>query len=54
MDYEYERNGAAHTTYVAERNLEPDTERRPVAHPLLGEVFERFENGAYLPRRGRN
>jgi len=25
-----------------------------VAHPLLGEVFERFENGAYLPRRGRN
>jgi len=47
-------DGAAHTTYVAERNLEPDTEHRPVAHPLLGEVFERFENGAYLPRRGRN
>lgn len=45
-------DGATHTTYVAQRNLEPlDDERRlPINHPLLERLFERFEEGAYVPR----
>ena len=45
---------ADHTTYVAERNLEPDHSMEPVRHPLLGAHFERFERGAYVPRRQAN
>ena len=45
-------DGASHTTYVAERNLEPlDPESLdPIHHPLLDQLFERFEEGAYVPR----
>jgi heat shock protein HspQ len=42
-----------HTTYVAERNLEPLDEAEedlPINHPLLERLFERFEGGAYVPR----
>ena len=39
---------AAHTTYVAERNLEPDTSRDPIEHPMLQHFFSRFENGRYI------
>lgn len=35
------------TTYVAERNLEPDTTALPINHPLVDEYFSRFENGHY-------
>lgn len=45
---------ANHTTYVAERNLEADHSMQPIRHPLLGNYFERFERGAYVPRRARN
>jgi heat shock protein HspQ len=41
-------HGAAHTTYVAERNLEADHSGKPVLHPLLGRFFSRFDNGRYL------
>jgi heat shock protein HspQ len=47
-------DGAQHTTYVAERNLEADSERAPIAHPLVEAVFASFEDGAYVPRGGRN
>jgi len=39
---------ALHTTYVAERNLEPDTSRDPIKHPMLRHFFSRFENGRYV------
>lgn len=41
-------HGALHTTYVAERNLEPDDLRNPIMHPLVDRFFTRFENGRYF------
>ncbi len=40
-------DGAHHTTYVAERNLEPDTSPAPIRHPLVERLLGRFENGRY-------
>ena len=37
-----------HTTYVAERNLEPDEGTDQIIHPLLERFFTRFENGRYV------
>ena len=37
-----------HSTYVAERNLEPDTLLKPIKHPLLGRFFRGFEGQSYL------
>jgi len=45
---------AQHTTYVAERNLEPDPDPRPIRHPLVDEVFEGFEDGHYVVERNLN
>ncbi len=39
---------AAHMTYVAERNLEPDPSGRPVRHPALGRFFGELRDGAYV------
>jgi len=47
-------DGASHTTYVAERNLEPDPGTAPIEHPLLEHYFRGFENSRYLPRRAQN
>jgi len=44
-------HGAGHTTYVAERNLEPDPSGQPIAHPLVDELFVDFEGGRYRLRR---
>ena len=44
-------DGAAHTTYVAERNLDPDSQGDPIRHPLLDALFESFRDGHYLRRR---
>lgn len=44
-------HGAQHETYVAERNLEADHSQEPISHPGVQYLFERFENGIYLPRR---
>ena len=43
---------AMHTTYVAERNLEPDDAPSPIRHPLLREFFDR-RVGAEGGRGGR-
>ena len=43
-------HGATHTTYVAERNLEPDTNPVEVDHPLVGKLFTGLEQGRYLPQ----
>lgn len=42
---------AEHTTYVAERNLEPDLSGKPIIHPALGQLFEGLRDGIYV-RRG--
>jgi len=38
---------AAHSTYVAERNLERDESLDPIRHPMLERFFSHFENGRY-------
>lgn len=43
-----------HTTYVAERNLEPDTSVEPIRHPLLEGHFSALRGGQYVPRGGVN
>ena len=43
-------DGAAHTTYVAERNLEPDAENKPIRHPLVQVLCGAWRGGRYLPR----
>lgn len=41
-------HGTMHTTYVAERNLEPDTSGEPIVHPMLERFFTHFEDGRYV------
>ena len=38
---------ATHETYVAERNLTPDTSGAPVRHPLIKSCFGSFGDGHY-------
>ena len=40
-------HGALHTTYVAERHLEPDENGAPIHHPLIDQLFDSFEQGRY-------
>ncbi|HJN49762.1 MAG: heat shock protein HspQ [Pseudomonadales bacterium] len=44
-------HGADHTTYVAERNLEPYNGSEFVDHPLLDHYFDGFDDGLYHPRQ---
>ena len=39
---------AEHSTYVAEKNLEPDLTGEPVAHPVLNLFFDEMRNGVYV------
>ncbi len=41
-------DGALHSTYVAERNLEPDESMAPIVHPMVEHIFCGFENGRYV------
>jgi len=47
-------HGQAHSTYVAERNLEPDDSVEPVDHPMIDQFFTRFEDGVYFCRKSVN
>ena len=47
-------DGAPHTTYVAERNLERGSGEEPIEHPLLGSIFDKFSNGFYSNSREEN
>ena len=47
-------DGSDHTTYVAERHLAPDESGQPVTHPLVGEMFSHFDEGAYVLQSSRN
>ncbi len=38
----------SHQTYVAERNLEPDSSAEAIDHPLIGHYFTRFSEGRYV------
>ena len=41
-------HGSDHSTYVAERNLEPDDSVESVNHPMVEHFFAKFENGKYF------
>ncbi len=41
-------NKSTTTTYVAEQNLEEDSSKQPILHPLVDVYFSRFEEGRYL------
>ena len=43
---------ASHTTYVAERHLEPDHQGDPIVHPLLTDLFGDFQDGRYTLKHG--
>jgi len=43
-------HNASHRTYVAERNLEPDTTGEQIEHPELGQFFQSFTGDRYTPR----
>ena len=47
-------DGTDQTTYVAERNLEPDAELVAIHHPLLDTFFGNLRGGAYEPRQDPN
>ncbi len=40
-------HGSAHTTYVAERNLEMEASDSPVEHPLVPLLFDELQGGEY-------
>ena len=40
-------DGSDHSTYVAERNLEPDQLLEPIEHPMVFEFFNGFDHGHY-------
>ncbi len=44
-------HNAEHTTYVAERNLEPDLTGEPINHPAIAYLFDGLRDGIYV-RRG--
>jgi heat shock protein HspQ len=41
-------HGSEQSTYVAERNLEPDSETGPITHPMVEHFFSGFKNGKYV------
>ena len=43
-------HGAGHSTYVAERHLEPDDSGEQIEHPALGRFFSGFDGRRYLRR----
>ena len=45
---------ATHETYVAERNLEPDTSGEPVRHPMIETCFSSFSDGRYMTKGSIN
>ncbi|MEM7543226.1 MAG: heat shock protein HspQ [Pseudomonadota bacterium] len=43
-----------HQTYVAERNLGPDTLGEPISHPAVMDYFTDFVDGRYISELKRN
>ncbi len=40
-------HGSNYSTYVAERNLEPDDAMEPIDHPMVEHFFSGFDQGGY-------
>ena len=47
-------SGSQHTTYVAERNLEPDSSTVAIDHPLVDTLFGKFDGEVYIARELTN
>lgn len=47
-------DGSMHSTYVAERHLEPGDTSRQIEHPTLGQFFDRFDGERYHLRQRMN
>ncbi len=48
-------DGESHTTYVAEKNLEPsDEDDEAIDHPLFPRLFDRYEEGRWVPLQKTN
>ena len=47
-------HGAAHTTYVAEQNLESVETPRQIVYPLIEQLFSGFDGTSYRPHRRTN
>lgn len=45
-----ETDDSTYVAYVSEQNLVQDERAKPCRHPQLDLVFERFEDGQYIPR----
>lgn len=45
-----ENEDTTYVAYVSEQNLLPDESGQPSRHPDVRQLFERFENGRYVPR----
>lgn len=41
-------------TYVAERNLDSESDPQPIEHPLVEHFFAEFRQGLYVPRSKTN
>ena len=52
--YKVLMHGTDNQTYVAERNLEPDTSGDPIVHPDLDGYFTQFVEGVYILRQRGN
>lgn len=46
-----ENDEESYVAYVSQQNLLHDDEGRPVDHPGIGQLFERFSEGRYRMRR---
>ena len=44
-------DGASHSTYVAEQNLDDSSDLAEIRNPAVSDYFSGFENGYYLPRQ---
>mgnify|MGYP002640255481 FL=1 len=40
-------HGGDHATYVAEQNLESDSNTQPINHPMIEHFFSKFAQGKY-------
>ncbi|WP_246050466.1 heat shock protein HspQ [Asticcacaulis tiandongensis] len=45
-----ENGEECYVAYASEANLSADTTGEPLRHPQTGLIFDRFENGRYLPK----
>lgn len=47
-------DNGGHTTYVAERNLQPSKQSSQISHPQLGRYFSRYDGSRYYLKSKSN